>query len=1013
MAFDVSMLGAMRVEQDGQPISKFRSKKALALLGYLIIAKQPVPRTRLAYLFWGEDDEQRARGELRRTLSNLTSLLPGCLVIDKTSAAFRPAEDCTIDLWRFEQLTTQSSVDSLTLSEAAELYRGEIMEGLYLDDCPEFENWLLTIREQHQQQYITILNTLTQHYIHIGEYHNALRYVTRTLESDPLSENVQQQMMLLLARTGQWNAALAQYEAGARLLASELGVTPTEETTALYQRIKTARTQPRHNVPVAPTDFIGRQRELAELELLLRDPTNRLITITGIGGVGKTRLASEAGLTQVSHVLNGVRYVSLEGIHNPDLLITAIGQTFGIRFIGGQTPREQLLNQVSQQEALLILDNFEHLIDEVDLIAEILQRAPEMTLLVTSREPLQLREEMVFALDGLPFPPIHTTHPEKLTSFETVQLFTRSAQRVNRHFKVKEELTSIADVCRLLAGLPLGIELAAALVNTNSCVTIYHAIKQNLDTLATTWRNVPERHRSLRAVFEHSWRLLKPAEQTLFKQLAIFQGGFTMQATLTITGASPSTFEALIGKALLSEMGTSNSEEAQRYIIHPVLRQYAIDMLTLIPEEEQAICASHADFYTALLQSHQTGSPHTIEPDIGNCRMAWQWHVAHQHFVELHKSATPLHRFYEAKGWFQEGYHVFVDAVESLRPSLEQQVPAAQMTWGKLATHLAALLIRIGHLREAQTYATEGLTLLRSSDMDEDIAFNLNILGITQLHLGDLTSAETTFQECLVLYQKAHNRAEQVKPLANLGSVYGRTGDYDRALQMLNEGLNICREVGDAWGEGLYLNNIAAIHHVRGDFAQARATLETCLPISDKTKNQLVKLNALYCLGEMDLKEGQHDNAQTHCQEALQIARELDDQRTIAITLKLLGVTVHQLGDHKTAWMHLQEGLRIASTINIQPTILDIFDGVARCLMAEGRKDQAGHLARYVAYHPATERQYRDNAKQILNTLHIHIADGEEMSEQPALHYMAQEILSNIRDYTKQQVIVDSSIPLL
>ncbi|MEM8533893.1 MAG: tetratricopeptide repeat protein [Chloroflexota bacterium] len=1010
MAFDVRVLGAMRVEQDGQPVSKFRSKKALTLLGYLIVMRRPVPRTRLAYLFWGEDDEQRARGELRRTLSNLTSLLPGCLVVDKTSAAFQPTEECTVDLWHFEQLITRSLVDWLPLSEAAELHQGEVMEGLYLDDCPEFESWLLTIREQHQQQYITILNTLTQHYTQIGEYHNALRYVSSTLESDPLREDVQQHMMLLLARTGQWNAALAQYETCAQLLTTELGVTPTEETTALYQRIKVARSQPRHNVPVAPTDFIGRQRELAELALLLRDPTNRLITITGIGGVGKTRLASEAGRTHMAHVLNGVRYVSLEGIHNPDLLITAIGRTFGIRFAERQTPQEQLLHHLSQQETLLILDNFEHLIDEIDLIVELLQRAPEITLLVTSREPLQLREEVIFALDGLPFPPSNTTHPEKLTSFETVQLFTRSAQRVNRHFKAKEELPGIADVCRLLAGLPLGIELAAALVNTNSCMTIYNAIRQNMDTLASTWRNVPERHRSLRAVFEHSWYLLKPAEQALFKQLAVFQGGFTKQAALTITGSTKATFEALIGKALLSEQGTS--EEAQRYIIHPVLRQYAIDILALIPEEEQAIYASHADFYTALLQSHQTRSPHTIEPDMGNCRMAWQWHVEQQHFKQLHQSAAPLHRFYEAKGWFQEGYHVFIDTVEALRPSLEQHLSAEQMTWGKLTTHLAALLIRIGQLREAQTYATQGLALLRSSDMDTEIAFNLNILGITQLHLGDLTTAETILQECLALYQKAHSRAEQVKPLANLGSVYGRTGDYDRALQMLNQGLDICREIGDAWGEGLYLNNIAAIHHVRGDFAQARVVLETCLPISDNTKNQLVQLNALYCLGEMDLKEGQHANAQTHGQEALQIAHELDDQRTIALTLKLLGVATHQLGDQATAWTHLQEGLRIAATINIQPTILDVLDGVTRCLMAEGRKDQAGRLAQYIAYHPATEQQYRDNAKQILNTLHTHVASTKEMTEQPALHYMVQEVLSDIREQTKQRVMINSALPL-
>ncbi len=290
-----------------------------------------------------------------------------------------------------------------------------------------------------------------------------------------------------------------------------------------------------HNLPSATTSFIGRQAELAEIALLMHDPACRLLTLLGPGGIGKSRLAVQAAYQQSDQFADGVYFVPLTPIHSADLLISALNDILGLIAFGQELPRQLLIQYLFGKELLLVLDGFEHLIDAAsDLVVELLAAAGRIKILVTSREVLNLREEWIRSVDGLPYPVDDAG--SRIDDYAAVQLFADRARQVRADFSLHDNLIHVIRICRLVEGIPLGIELAAAWIWTLPCSLIADEIQQRLDFLSTTLRNIPERHRSMRAVFEQSWRLLSAHEQAVFKRLAVFRGSFSREAAERVAG---------------------------------------------------------------------------------------------------------------------------------------------------------------------------------------------------------------------------------------------------------------------------------------------------------------------------------------------------------------------------------------------------------------------------------------------------------------------------------------------
>ena len=401
-SLSLSYLGAPQITRDNALIENFISNKVPALLAYLAVTRRAHTRDKLAALLWGEISDADAKNNLRQALTNLRKIADQELTITRDSIEF--SGDCFLDSVQFElDIKTASSLDpipaSVILTDSLRLYRGDFLEGFHIRDAPDFEDWMLAERARLRELALQTLHTLTQFHTQRGHFTEAISFASRLLSFDPWREEAHRQLMLLQARTGQWTAALAQYETCKKILEKELGVEPALETTSLYERIRSARQASRHNITASSTEFIGREIELENLRQRLADPACRLITLTGLGGIGKTRLAQETARACADMFINGAWMIPLAAVE-VDGLVPAIGNSFDFPFTKGDA-KKQLLNYLRQKELLLVMDNFEHLLESSALVSEILQAAPDAKILVTSRARLDIEGEWVVELSGL------------------------------------------------------------------------------------------------------------------------------------------------------------------------------------------------------------------------------------------------------------------------------------------------------------------------------------------------------------------------------------------------------------------------------------------------------------------------------------------------------------------------------------------------------------------------------------------------------------------------------------
>lgn len=402
------------------------------------------------------------------------------------------------------------------------------------------------------------------------------------------------------------------------------------------------------NLPPQLTPFIGREAEVRDLTDLLADPACRLLTLVGPGGVGKTRLALEVATRQQPDYADGTCFVALQHINTPECLSETIADAIQFPLSGTGEPQVQILSALRDKHLLLVLDNFEHLLVAVDLLTAILSAAPEVQVLVTSREVLNVQEEWLYPLAGMDVPA--RDDERDIASYSAVQLFVERARRVCRDFALSSQQVAVVHICQLVGGMPLALELAAGWTTTLPCDRIAVEIARNLDFLATRLRNIPERHRSMRAVFDQTWQLLTPQERNVFQRLSVFRGGFRQEAATVVAGATLATLAALVDKSLL------RCTPDGRYQIHELLRQFASEQLSLLPNEVVRVHDAHCDYYADFLEAQwsemagfQMAAVAIAETELENIREAWQWAVANTRLECIYKTAFKLFNLCVAK----------------------------------------------------------------------------------------------------------------------------------------------------------------------------------------------------------------------------------------------------------------------------------------------------------------------------------------------------------------------------
>lgn len=908
------LFGGLQISQNNVPLSGFVSNKVPALLVYLAVTGRTHQRDTLASLLWGEMSDTDAKNNLRQALANLKKLVEPHLLITRDSVAFDSTAPHFLDTAQFEQAIHQSRSHPPDkrfepLQQVAALYQGDFLAGFFVREAPDFEEWQLAQRVRYRELALHTLHTLVEHYLAQGQYGRTIDQATRLLALDAWREETHRQLMLALVRSGQRSAALAQYENCRRLLKQELGVEPSPETTTLYQRIQAAQNAPRHNLSPFAAPLIGREKELSQLTQLVMAATPRLITLTGPGGIGKTRLAQELALRQADNFINGVWFISLanlDGRATLGALSEALVESLPMPPAGAADAQKVLHNFLRQKEILLVLDNGEHLANLPDLLIKILQAAPLLKILVTSRERLQLQSEWIYQLGGLELPPAGTL--PQLQSSSAVQLFLHGARRVSSHFSLSPaNQEAIHQICQLVEGLPLALELASAWVYHQDCATIAAEIGRNLDFLSTNQRDIPARQRSIRAVFDSSWGQLSADEQQLFSGLALFRGGFEMEAATQVCQSPPSRLMALHNKSLVRRDGSG------RYDLHELLRQFALEKIN--PAAQTALQARHATWYANQLATKlfprlfQATTIQEMTNELDNLRLAWQWAVQQGDWAVLGQLLPGFVHLVHLQSRFREGQLLFNGAAtamaklgaeqERLKFWLEMEAAAclnelgqkepAEKQWQRCLTFFrqigdGPLLARClnwlgngawtnGQYQLSKSYFLEALPLGQQHSVNE-WATTLNNLGVLETTTGNLAEAQEWYTQCLAARESMGNAAGRISPLINLATVLTNLGRPQEATPLLYQAMALCREFGDQRRLGAIFTNLGVAAYHQRHLSEAADFYQQALAVHRQVGFRLGATIALVNIGAAAYENGNYDEAASFLHQALQESME-------------------------------------------------------------------------------------------------------------------------------------------
>jgi predicted ATPase/DNA-binding SARP family transcriptional activator/tetratricopeptide (TPR) repeat protein len=925
---EVRVLGQFEARLFDQPLN-LPSRPAQSLLAYLMLtAGQGHRREKLAGMFWPDAAEAKARGYLRQTLWRLRKVLepdaPVYLAADDLSISFLTNSNYWLDAAILER--------GGELSASVAAYRGELLPGFY-------DEWVLLERERLRGLFERKMSSLLERLGSQQRWGEVIEWGERWVALGNLPEAAYRAMMTAHAKLDDPAGAAAVYQRCAELLWEDLGMEPSIETRALHTRIQ-AGSRPRPlSLPVHPTPLIGREQELAEVGGLLADPGCRLLTLVGPGGIGKTRLALAAAHAQASLFADGAGFVSLASLTSSQYLIPTVASGLGLSVSAATEPQAQLISQLRDRDMLIVLDSFEPLESAATLLAEILTAAKGIKLLVTARERLHLLSEWVYELLGL-------DHPQRAVGaaeaghYGALRLFVQCARRQRPNFSLSEpEAEAAARLCRWLGGLPLGIELAAAWVRSYTCAEIADELQRNVGFLNTTLRDVPERHRSLEAVFNHAWGLLTPDEQSAFQAQAVFRGGFTRAAAQQVTSASAAQLVALVDKSLLRRTS------AARFEAHELPRHFAYDQLVRSGQLE-ALADRHAAYFVAFAESaepklhgpRQAEWLTRLEADHDNFRAALEWTMRRGQAEQAARLAVALWWFWYLRGYLVEG-RAWLKQVLALGPALPAAVEAGVL-YGA-----ASLAWFQGDFAAVRALAGGSVALWRKLGTPHGLGAALTCLGLAQGYRGDLALARSLLEESVATFREAGDDWGLALALFHSANPQA-SGLRDAAMAewLLGESLRLFEKTGDPWGMALPMHSLGEWQYEQEEFGAARARLEAALELRRKVGDNWLVAQTLAALGDVARCENDDRAAETLYEEALDLYQAIGSEGRSGALLHHLACVALRQQDYGRAAALLAQSLRLFHQLADSPGLIADLEGVAGLLSAQGRSLPATRL---------------------------------------------------------------------
>lgn len=980
--FQIHLFGTPQFTYQGKPVTGFVSNKVRALLIYLAVTGRPHSRDALAALLW-TDTPTTARINLRKALSNLRKLAGIALVTPSADMVALDRQQCQIDVTDFTEIATNNTREISQLQHAVNIYQADFLAGFNTSLSAEFEEWALQEQRHLQFKIIALLTRLSTAYEKAGNLDQAIATARRLLVTQPWHEETHRQLMHLLARTGNRSAALAQYQECITALKTELAADPAKETNALFEQIRAGiapHSDPfivksssatgltaqaiSSNVPIPATPLVGRQQVLAEITSLLQQERVRLLTLIGPGGVGKTRLAMHIGHLLAAQFTDGVYFVDLTPLRTTHLIPAAIADALAIRENAGNRPLlNHISNHLQDKQLLLIVDNFEHLIDGAPQISILLASAPQVKLLITSREILHIRGEVEFAIPPLYLPQRQQIDSQTaLNEVESVQLFLQQARTVRPDCPTDViTLQQVADICIRLDGLPLAIELAAARTKMLDIVTMNARLDERFALLRRGPRDAPPRHQALQNTFDWSYDLLTVEEQKLLRWLAVFVGGCTLEAVEAIwssvqpTGNALDLLTSLVDKSLLVRQ--PQAENTPRFTQLESILAYGWQKLDESGELDVAR-STHAHYFLHLAEqaeplligAEQATWLACLGADHDNLRAALKWFLAIGPSTLAARLGVALWHF-----WYLRSHHLEGTA-------WLEQILALELS----ITHRAKVLYGLGMLarRSADDETSiqrlaEALALFHQIQDDYYIASSLRVLGFNAFRKHDFDAAEQKLDEALQLFRELDDLEGTAVTLTNLGYLQLRKRDLSVARAFLEESLAIRRQTGNLNGIANCLDTLGIITIRQQDFELAEKLLIESWHIYDRLGNQQAVEVPLSLLGSIAYIVGEYTKSIDFYRQAYRRAKESGNKDKIAENQIGLALAVLQLDDGDAALAHICNAIHYFRQTNLtmQLTLsLAIFSLIT---LTAGHVIDGIRIAAKVLQIPETEHNHR------------------------------------------------------
>ncbi len=1055
-------LGGCEIAGPQGPIH-LESAKTTALTAFLVLTRSAHGRAKLMEMFWPELSEERAAAALRRALWDQRRRLgredgTEVLLADRQAVAFNGELPHECDVERVQALCAASSHRSETagdeagaLRAAIALYRGDLLDGFTLAGAAAFEEWLAGERERLRLVALQALRRMIALMRGRGEQVRALGYARRLLVLDPWLEEAHRAAAELLALTGQHGAALQQLEACRRVLAQELGVSPSAKTLELERRLREPRRLdaqgapvapepaglplPRHNMPIPATPFVGREEELGEISRLLADPDCRLLTLLGPGGVGKTRLALQAayvtlsGRTERRPAFERVAFVAPGTEQATDVLIDAIAGALGLAPASDQDVKARVVGVLRDRRVLLVLDSFEHRLAESGLLSELLGAAAELRVLATSRQRLDLGEEWVLAVGGLGLPGAGSG--EEADRSAAVQLFMQGARRASVGFVAGAvELAAVAGICRALGGMPLAIELAAAWMHALTPAELAAELAGSLDLLSASRRG----DAGLRAVFDHSYARLAPAEQRAVRALSVLSGGMTRASAAAVAGATPDILRALADRSFLRF-----DPATRRYSMHEVLRHFAGARLRELPGELAGAWARHRRHLAglvgavdgALVARGERSALAAVAAEADNLRACWSLALAERDAAFVAAVLPSMAVLCEARGWYREGERLAGEAVELLRRERSEAagggVAAARalVSLGGLRNRLgryddaaadlrealallgeghdgdrAAALFHLGDGALAQGRFAEAKALLERSRELASASGNARVLGDALGRLGRAVldegrhaEARVLLAESLAVARRSGNQQAACYAANQLGYVAYFDGDLDAAEARFSETLQGAQEADDPAATVSALNGLAYVAEDRGELDRATELYRHSLALAQDQGDRFAAGRVLMLLGEVSRKRGRLAEARRSYEESLAINAALGSRFIVGVLHGNLAFVACGEGRLDEARQHVVEAFREYRATGSVTVALPAVIGLAEIARVEGDDGRALSLLGLVLAHPGNRQDHRLESERVLATLRLRCDEGAVATGLAAGHGLALETL--------------------